>query len=74
MLRKSILGIFGEIVLKLYTGAKQEEAAKNARDQVESSLQNPLPPFKLKFLQEKSLDGNFRQTRSRTLLALSALK
>ena len=34
MLRKSILGIFGEIVLKLYTGAKQDEAAKNARDQV----------------------------------------
>ena len=46
MLRKSILGIFGEIVLKLYTGAKQEEAAKNARDQVESRLLNPLLPFK----------------------------
>lgn len=34
MLRKSILGIFSEIVIKLYTGGKLEEAAKNSRDQV----------------------------------------
>jgi hypothetical protein len=38
MLRKSILSIFGEIVLKIYSGEQKDEAARNARDQVLLSL------------------------------------
>ena len=42
MLRKSILGIFGEIIIKLYSHGKLEETAKNARDQVISILSQDI--------------------------------